>query len=61
MYPTPFIRHESLHTVGLNDQRGPNGIRAYQYGTPAQRGAYKTMKGTPDALINPDHIMDLVY
>ncbi|WP_394203863.1 RHS repeat-associated core domain-containing protein [Marinagarivorans algicola] len=55
------IGHESLHTGGLNDQRGPNGNIAYQYGTPAQRKAFKAMKGTPAALINPDHIMDLVY
>jgi len=55
------IGHESLHTAGLNDKRAPNGVRAYQYGTPAQREAYQTMKGTRDALINPDHIMNSVY
>lgn len=59
-----IIGHESLHTpkAGLRDQRGPNGALAYKYGvTKEQTQSYRDLKGTPQALINPDHIMDEVY
>lgn len=55
------IGHESLHTAGLSDQRGPNGARAYKYGPEPSREAFRALRGTPLALINPDHLMDLVY
>lgn len=53
--------HESLHTAGLNDQVGANGARAYFDGRPEQVKAFEDMKGTPQADINPDHLMDEVY
>jgi hypothetical protein len=57
------IGHESLHSAGLKDQRwgGPTGPKAYKYGEKRNRDAYDAMKGTPQADINPDHIMDEVY
>jgi len=59
--PQRVIGHESLHTIGLSDQRGPNNEKAYKNGLPAQQDAFRALRGTPKALINPDHIMDLVY
>ncbi len=53
--------HESLHTAGLHDQRGFNGQTAYRWGADPQKEAYEKMKGTPQALINPDHLMDEVF
>ena len=53
--------HESLHTAGLNDQRGSNGAPAYKYGNEQQREAFEELKGTPTGDINPDHLMDEVY
>ncbi len=55
------LGHESLHTVGLSDQRGSNGFIAYQFGFPGNRAAFEELKGTPLALVNPDHLMDLVF
>lgn len=58
-----ILGHESLHTsrVGLRDYE-LNGVKAYKLekGTP-ERSLYDSIKGTPAALTNPDHIMDLVY
>jgi hypothetical protein len=56
-----IVGHESLHTAGLDDQFGSNGKAAYKYGNPAQKEAFRELRGTPKALINPDHIMDVVY
>lgn len=61
MHPQRAIGHESLHSAGLSDQRGPNGAIAYQYGAKPSREAFERLRGTPLALINPDHLMDLVY
>ena len=55
------VGHESLHTFGLRDQRGSNGQKAYRWGWPTERTAYDKMRNTPQALINPDHLMDEVY
>jgi hypothetical protein len=57
------IGHESLHSAGLKDQRwgGPTGPKAFKRGDEDQRDAYSKMKGTPQADINPDHIMDEIY
>lgn len=55
------VGHESLHTAGLNDQLGSNGRVAYKFGNSFQMEAFRELSGTPKALINPDHIMDLVY
>jgi hypothetical protein len=55
------VGHESLHTAGLNDQRGTNGAVAYKYGLDPNKDAFKELTGTPKSLINPDHLMDLVY
>ncbi|MES1263999.1 MAG: RHS repeat-associated core domain-containing protein, partial [Peristeroidobacter soli] len=55
------VGHESLHTGGLRDQSGSNGAKAYKYGLPPNKEAYRELKGTPKSLINPDHLMDLVY
>lgn len=54
------VGHESLHTAGLHDQK-LNGIPAYWDGPKVSRDAFDQMKGTPQADINPDHIMDEVY
>jgi RHS repeat-associated protein len=55
------VGHESLHTFGLRDQLGFNGQMAYRWGRPEQQKAYDHMRNTPQANINPDHIMDEVY
>ncbi len=55
------VGHESLHTFGLRDEMGMNGQRAYRWGFPAQQESYDRMRNTPQALINPDHLMDEVY
>jgi RHS repeat-associated protein len=55
------VGHESLHTYGLHDQKGFNNQTAYRWGFPDQRNAYNRMTNTPQALINPDHLMDEVY
>lgn len=50
--------HESLHTVGLTDQR-IDGRKAYKY---AEGGFYYqrlTAEDSAKALINPDHLTDL--
>lgn len=53
------IGHESLHSVGLSDQIGSNGFRAYKYSSKKEhRDSFKELKGTPLADINPDHIID---
>jgi len=62
-----IIGHESLHSfyVGLSDQHivdvNKKEIFAYKYYKPENLKVYKQMKGTPQALQNPDHIMDYVY
>jgi RHS repeat-associated protein len=56
-----IIGHESLHTAGLRDQRGFNNQTAYYWGFEPQKEAFQKMKGTPEALINPDHLMDEVF
>lgn len=55
------VGHESLHTAGLDDQRGPNGAKAYKCGEDPNKEAFRQLRGTDKANINPDHIMDLVY
>ena len=55
------VGHESLHTAGLNDQRGPNGALAYKFGYPVNVDAFRAISGTDKANINPDSIMNLVY
>ena len=55
------VGHESLHTAGLNDQRGPNGALAYKFGFPVNVEAFRAISGTDKANINPDSIMNLVY
>jgi hypothetical protein len=54
------VGHESLHTAGLDDQK-LNGVKAYFDGTKPNIDAFEKMKGTPQADINPDHLMDEVY
>lgn len=61
MYSKWAIGHESLHTAGLNDQVGPNGSRAYKFGTANNQKAFSQIKGTEKEVISPDHLMDLVY
>jgi len=55
------VGHESLHTAGLRDQRGPNGALAYKFGPQPNVDAFRAIRGTDKADINPDSIMDLVY
>jgi RHS repeat-associated protein len=55
------VGHESLHTFGLVHQKGSNGRVAYRWGYPEEQEVYRRMRGTPQALINPDHLMDEVY
>lgn len=55
------VGHESLHTAGLHDQRGPNNERAYKFGTDPQQDAFRAIRGTPLEHINPDSLMDMVY
>ena len=57
------VGHESLHTAGLEDLAapGPDGATAYKYGNAAQREAFRELNGTPMAVFNPDHLMDMVY
>jgi hypothetical protein len=55
------VGHESLHTAGLDDQRGSNNAFAYKFGFPPQRDAFRAIGGTDKANINPDSIMNLVY
>lgn len=57
------VGHESLHTFGLDDERGFNGRLAYRWAEPGsqERSAYDRMRNTPQALRNPDHLMDEVY
>lgn len=56
------VGHESLHTAGLHDRPRTNDApKANKYGEPPNREAYREMKGTWEALINPDHLMDMVY
>jgi hypothetical protein len=54
------VGHESLHTAGLNDQK-LNNVKAYWDGAKPNTDAFEKMKGTPQADINPDHLMDEVY
>lgn len=56
-----ILGHESLHSIGLRDERGSNLARAYRRGRPEQRAAYREISRTWKALVNPDHIMALVY
>jgi RHS repeat-associated protein len=55
------VGHESLHTAGLQDQFGPNGAKAYKFGTDPQRDAFQSIRGSDTANRNPDSIMDMVY
>ena len=56
------VGHESLHTAGLDDQRGPNGALAYRHsGSQRELNAFNALNGTPAAAINPDHLMDGVF
>ena len=56
------VGHESLHTAGLNDQRGPNGALAYRWsGDPNEKAAFNALTGTPLSNINPDHLMSDVF
>jgi hypothetical protein len=54
------IGHESLHSAGLNDQK-LDGVKAAKFGDRDQRAAYRRMRDTPQADVNPDHLMDEVY
>lgn len=56
-----MVGHESLHTAGLNDQKGPSGALAYKFGYPVNTEAFRAISGTDKANINPDSIMNLVY
>ena len=55
------VAHESLHSAGMKHQYGSNGAPAYKQGTEAQVDAFNELKGTPGALLNPDHIVDMIY
>lgn len=39
--------------------KGPNGAIAYQHGAKPSREAFQRLRGTPLALINPDHLEQL--
>lgn len=58
---TRALGEERLARAAARDQRGPSGFRAYKYGAEPEREAFKALKGTPKSIINPDHIMDLVF
>ncbi len=53
--------HEALHNAGMRHQYGSNGSPAYKKGSEAQRDAYGELKGTPEALLNPDHVVDMIF
>lgn len=53
--------HEALHNAGMRHQYGSNGSPAYKKGSEAQRDAYDELKGTPEALLNPDHVVDMIF
>jgi len=55
------IGHESLHSAGMAHQRGSNGAVAYKFGSQPAKAAFQELKGKPSALLNPDHLMDLVF
>jgi hypothetical protein len=55
------IAHESLHSAGLKDQRGPNGFRAYHDGWAKEREAFGQIANTPLARINPDSIVNEAF
>ncbi|MGE0181100.1 MAG: RHS repeat-associated core domain-containing protein [Parvularculaceae bacterium] len=55
------IGHESLHSAGLKDQRGPNGEKAYKFGNDAQKKAFGDLAGTPQGDVNPDNVLDEVF
>ena len=53
------IAHEPLHNLGYSDQEH-KGVKAYAFGSPAQQKAFNNLYGSK-RLINPDHIVDLIY
>ena len=52
--------HESMHStpVQLDDRGGSNGATAYKYGSPAERKAFESLRGTIMELLNPDNVID---
>ena len=56
------LGHESLHSgPGLHDQRLGNQPAYKHSDNPLHREAYRRMRGTSQAEISPDHLMDEVY
>ena len=50
------IGHEALHTLGLIDERGPDGKHAY-----LDSKAFRRIRGTKKEIRNPDSLMSWVY
>jgi len=58
-----MMGHEALHSAGLKDQslEGEiSGKKAYRFGSRTEQLIYRSMKGTDQALKNPDHIVEIV-
>ena len=53
-----IVGHEGFHTIGLPDQRGPNGAVAYKGADQANTDALNAIQGTIRATINPDSLLD---
>jgi RHS repeat-associated protein len=53
-----IIGHEGFHTIGLRDQRGPNGAVAYKGADQANTDALNAIRGTIQATINPDSLLN---
>jgi RHS repeat-associated protein len=53
-----IIGHEGLHTSGLLDQRGTNGALAYKGAGQVNTDALRSIRGTTQATINPDSLLN---
>lgn len=52
------IGHEGFHTFGLRDQIGPNGALAYKGADQRNTDALNAIRGTTQATINPDSLLN---
>ena len=52
------IGHEGFHTFGLKDQFGPNGALAYKGAEQRNTDSLNAIRGTIQATINPDSLLN---